>query len=240
MKLPKRSKSAIPLFSLIVIITIIASARGQGSIKVTGSVSDPLSVPIPGAHINLYSLDRILQTTSDSSGRFRFDAVPAGNYEFEVLVPGFKRFTKPGVFIGKSIVLTAVMEIGATGSPAAIIPATEVAPVSSCGPPDSVMYRPRKRQADALGGIVIDVYPKMPVARATLQLFDARGAKLAQQRTNERGEFQFKQTAPGRYYIVFQHPGYQNARSAEFWVAGHNATYITIQAVQSGKIVICQ
>ena len=117
----------------------------------------------------------------------------------------------------------------------------EVAPTGSCGPSDSVIYGPRKtRDADALAGIVIDRYPKMAVPRATLQLFDAAGALIAQQQTNQRGEFQFKQTAPGRYHILFQHPGYRDMEFREFWVARENQTYITLQAVQLGKIVVCQ
>lgn len=132
------------------------------------------------------------------------------------------------------------LEIGPTGSPV-VIPATEVAPAGTCGPSDSVTYGPRKaREANALAGIVIDRYPKMAVPRATLQLFDAAGALIAQQQTNERGEFQFKQTAPGRYHILFQHPGYRNMEFREFWVARENQTYITLQAVQLGKIVVCQ
>src|SRR6266536_5618159 len=242
----KLYKPGLPFFSLILIISIAASSRGQASISVAGSVSDPSSAPIPGARVTLYSLDRILQTKSDSLGRFNFDAVPTGKYEFEVLAQGFKRFTMPNLFVtdlmrttipDKRMELTTVMEIGPTGSAREIIAVTEVAPTGSCGPSDAVTYEPHKTpNADALRGIVIDRYPKMPVARATLELFDATGARIAQQQTNERGEFQFKQTAPGRYHIAFQHHGYNNTKSAEFWVARENATYITMQAVQLGKV----
>jgi hypothetical protein len=242
------SKAIISFFSLILIISIVASTPGQESVGVTGSVSDPLSIPIPGADIRLYSLDRILQTTSDSSGRFRFDAVPTGKYEFDVLAPGFSRFTKPNVSVTGSmqtakqdqLELTARMEIAPTGSPI-VMAATDVAPPGSCGQPESVIYGPRKRSdGDALAGIVINLYPKMPIAGATLQLLDAAGAQIAQQQTNERGEFQFKQIAPGRYHVAFQHPGYNNTKSFEFWIARENATYLTMQAVQLGKFVLCQ
>src|SRR5207248_3351947 len=140
-------------------------------------------------------------------GRFEFDAVPNGKYEFEVLAPGFSRFTKPIVSVAGSIqtakqnqrmYLTARMEIAPTGSPV-VMAATEIAPPGSCGHPESVTYGPRKRSDDTLAGIVINRYPKMPIAGATLQLLDASGAQIAQQQTNERGEFQFKQIAPGRY-----------------------------------------
>ncbi|HYV25293.1 MAG TPA: carboxypeptidase-like regulatory domain-containing protein [Pyrinomonadaceae bacterium] len=242
------SRTVSYFFSLILIISIVASTPGQAAHGVTGSVTDPLSVPIPGAEIRLYSLERILQTTSDSSGRFEFDAVPNGKYEFEVLAQGFKRFTRPDVSVTGStqtakqdhLDLTARMEIASTGSPIVMAP-TDIAPPGACGQPESVTYGPRKSSdEDAVAGIVINLYPKMPIAGATLQLLDASGAQIARQQTNARGEFQFKQIAPGPYRIAFQHPGYNSTESFEFWVARENATYITMQAVQRGKFVVCQ
>jgi Carboxypeptidase regulatory-like domain len=243
------SRAVNCFFILILIISVVASTSGQAAVRVTGSVTDPLSMPIPGADVRLYSLDRILQTTSDSSGRFKFDAVPTGTYEFDVLAPGFRRFTRSNVSVtgstqmakqGQRLDFTARMEIAPTGSPI-VMAATDVAPPGSCGQPESVTYGPRKRSNDdTLAGIVINLYPKMPIAGATLQLLDAAGAQIAQQQTNERGEFQFKQIAPGRYHIAFQHLGYNNTKSFEFWIARENATYITMQAVQLGKFVVCQ
>jgi carboxypeptidase family protein len=245
----KLYKPILPFVSLILIITIVASTPGQEPIKVTGSVTDPNSAPIPGARITLYSLDRILQTTSDSSGHFQFNAVPSGKYEFEVLSPGFQR-TARQLYITdqmrraiqeKRMEVAVVMQVGFVGSPTVIVAPTEVAPTGACGPSDAVTYEPRKaRETDALHGIVINRYPKMPVARATLKLFDVTGAEISQQQTNERGEFQFKQTPPGRYRIAFQHPGYDTTKSYEFWVARENSTHVTMQAVQLGKVVVCQ
>src|SRR5262249_17576761 len=140
----------LPFISLILMTTIVASTPGQGSINVTGAVYDPNSAPIPGARITLYCVDRILQTTSDSSGQFQFNAVPVEKYEFEVVAPGFKRTTKQVDFVDirrtpeKPMDLKIAMEIGEFGSPREIITATDVAPTGSCGPPDAVTYGPRK------------------------------------------------------------------------------------------------
>src|SRR5437588_11910342 len=98
-----QSRTVSCFFSLILVISIVASTAGQKIVRVTGSVSDPQSAPIGGASITLFSLDRILQTTSDSSGHFTFDAVPTGKYEFEVLAPGFSRFTRPNVSVAGSM-----------------------------------------------------------------------------------------------------------------------------------------
>lgn len=245
----KLYKPILPFAGLILVLAIVASTPGQEPIKVTGSVADPNSAPIPEARVTLYSLDRILQTKSDSSGHFRFNAVPSGKYEFEVTSPGFKRFIKQVYVLDetrtvkqeKSMEVKVGMEIASAGSAYVIDAVTEVAPSGSCGPSDAVTYEPRQtRDADALSGIVINRYPKMAVADATLQLFDKTNALIAQQQTNERGEFQFKQTAPGPYHILLQHPGYWNLDFGEFWVARENQTYLTLQALQLGKIVVCQ
>jgi len=251
MTLPERSKTIIPFASLVLIISIAASIRAQKPITVIGSVADQNSAPIAGAHVTLYSLDRILQTTSDSSGRYQFDAVPAGTYEFEVLAQGFKRTARSNLYIiepGRTPAqdksgLDVVLEVGPTGSARDIMPLTKVAvaPTGACGPPDSVRYDRRVAGAvDGLRGVVVNGYPKMPLAGATLQLFDPTGAQIAQQQTNERGEFQFKQTAPGRYQMSFQLAGYWNQKFGDVRVARENTTFLTLRAVPSDKIVVCQ
>lgn len=250
MNLAERLKTLIPWLSLCLIISTAGSTHAQRPINVTGFVTDPNSAPIPGARISLYSLDRILQTTSDSSGHFRFDAVPTGNYEFEVLSPGFKRFTKTDLFItgqiqvatqDKSVDVPAVMEIASVGNAPIVQPMPEKALWDPCGPPGSLAYGPRKTlDGSALGGAVTYGYQKVPVVGATMLLFEAKGAEIARELTNDRGEFQFKQTAPGHYYLTFQHPAYNDIKLGEFWVARENETYIALDPVPLGKIRICQ
>src|SRR2546430_5490124 len=59
---------------------------------------------------------------------------------------------------------------------------TNVAPPGSCGHPESVTYGPRKRSdGDTPAGIVIKLYPKIPIAGAALQLLDSTGTQIAHQ-----------------------------------------------------------
>ena len=210
----------------------------QESKKIVGSVVDPTSYPIPDAHITLYSLDRILQTTSDSSGHFHFEGVLPTNYEIEVLVHGFRRFSRPvDLTDGKPI----VMEIGTFGSPVVIVSVMEVAPTGSCGPPYSIVYKPRKTNDDAaLSGNAVEQYATRGVEAATVRLVDPIGVQIAQQQTDKNGEFQFRQIAPGRYHIVTTHSGYDEMTTGEFWVARENTTNITLRPVPAGKIRVCQ
>ena len=238
MRFPERSKILITFASVVLIGAIVAPSRSQGSQKIVGSVVDPTSYPIPGAHITLYSLDRILQTTSDSSGHFHFEGVLPTNYEIEVLVHGFRRFSRPvDLTDGKPI----VMEIGTFGSPVVIVSVMEVAPTGSCGPPYSIVYKPRKtNNAAALSGNAVEQYATRGVEAATVRLVDPIGVQIAQQQTNKNGEFQFRQIAPGRYHIVTTHSGYDEMTTGEFWVARENTTNITLRPVPSGKIMTCQ
>jgi len=239
MRFPERSKVLITWASLVLIAAIAAPARSQESKKIVGSVVDPTSYPIPDAHITLYSLDRILQTTSDSSGHFHFEGVLPTNYEIEVLVPGFKRFTKPVDLIdGKPI----VMEIASTGSPVVMVASVmEVAPTGTCGPPYSIVYSPRKTaDAAALSGNAVEQYATRGVEAATVRLVDPLGVQIGQQQTDKNGEFQFRQIAPGRYHIVTTHSGYDDVTTGEFWVARENTTKITLRPVPAGKIMVCQ
>ena len=244
MTLP-RSKTISVFASVLLITSIFTSSQAQDSVKVAGTVSvtvvdmvtDPVSALVPGAHISLYSLDRVLQTTSDSAGHFEFKAVAPGTYEFEVFAPGFKRYSK--TIVVDRITQTALIEIAPTDSARNII-SVDLA-LAAQGPclPARAIYQARAPDGSAVEGAVVD-YPKTPVARATVRLFDPKGAQVALQETNEHGEFQFKQTAPGHYYIILQHPAYNEMKSSEFWVARENTTYITLDPVPLGKIRVCE
>jgi len=239
---------ALSFFSVVLLIAIAAFAPGQTPTNVTGSVTDPSGAQIPGASITLYSLDRISRATSDAAGHFHFSGISSGEFEIEVGSPGFK--TSKQVYVAdskrtpdKSMELTIPLQIGAIGSPVYVVSASEMEamPTFDCGPSDAVTYGPRKTpEAAGLSGIVVNRYPKIPVAGATLDLVDPSGARIAHQQTNERGEFQFKQMPPGRYRLSFQHAGQVDKSSPEFWITRENLTYVTIQAEQPGSKVMCK
>ena len=239
-------KQALACFSVALMLTIAASSSGQTPIKVTGLVFDPGAYPVSGARVTLYSLDRISQTTSDSAGHFQFDAVPSGEYELEVRSQGFKMFKQ--IYVAdstrtpnKTIDLTISLQMATIGGPVIVMAWPEVSSTADCGPRDAVTYESRKiPEAAGLSGMVINRYPKEPVAGASLDLIDANGARIAHQQTNARGEFQFKPTPPGRYHLVFQHAGYHDKTAPEFWIARENVTNITLQAEQPGTNVVCK
>jgi hypothetical protein len=60
--------------------------------SISGTVTDPQGAVVSGAQIKATQIDTgsVLTTTSDSSGLFRFNLIPAGTYKVEISYQGFK------------------------------------------------------------------------------------------------------------------------------------------------------
>src|SRR6476646_2252572 len=74
------------------VVTMIIAAHGQvlkGSIS--GNATDPEGAVIAGAQVKATNMatGAVLTITSDDSGLFRFNLIPAGEYKVEVSAPGF-------------------------------------------------------------------------------------------------------------------------------------------------------
>ena len=108
---------------------------------------------------------------------------------------------------------------------------------------DRVSYgRAKAEEGNSIIGAVFR-FPqreKVPVANARVSLLSNQGVKLDEQITNERGEFQFKPTVPGRYLIEMKHPSFNSVRSTVFWTARENRTYLIFEPVPNGMMIACQ
>src|SRR6185312_6933186 len=71
----------------------------KGSISVT--VTDPQGAVVSGAQVKATQIETgtVLKTTSDSSGLFRFNLIPGGDYKVEVSAPGFKTAVQNNVMV---------------------------------------------------------------------------------------------------------------------------------------------
>jgi outer membrane receptor protein involved in Fe transport len=76
------------LFSCVA-LALSAHATIFGTVR--GLVHDPQHRPVSGAQITLHAVDSQWSkaTASDNAGEFRFDAIPLGDYNVTVEVPGF-------------------------------------------------------------------------------------------------------------------------------------------------------
>jgi len=78
------------LLACAFVLTISAQAQYRGSIR--GTVTDPQGAVVPGATVTLLNTDTNLAmtATSDESGIYIFNAIPAAHYKITVEHPGFK------------------------------------------------------------------------------------------------------------------------------------------------------
>jgi iron complex outermembrane receptor protein len=85
MKIEPGARRALVFVLVIALTTLHVLAEGGG--RISGTVKTQEGAPASGADVALVQLSR--HTTADSTGTFRFDAVPAGKYLIEVVSPRF-------------------------------------------------------------------------------------------------------------------------------------------------------
>lgn len=214
----------------LLVISLSASAanaqgRGQLSGLVTDGMTDWTSSPVEGATVRLYSLDRILQTKSDKAGRFELTNLPAGNYEMEVVASGFKikSIKEIKVTWDSELHYDIALDIGV-----------------ACAPIDSVSYESVKFDAPNLRGVVVDAdASKRPLSNVEVRLFHVD--KTPQyQRTDERGQFSFTISTPGRYFLQTLRPGYQTMTSQQFWIVRRGRTVVNMRQLKVGMMIVCE
>src|SRR5215471_12163346 len=89
----RKLRDIVVLVAMTLALLWCIPAMGQvlkGSIS--GTVTDPQGAVVSGATVKATSADTgaVYTTTSDNSGLFRFNLIPAGNYKVEVSSQGFK------------------------------------------------------------------------------------------------------------------------------------------------------
>jgi len=90
MNLSKLSLRLLIAFTFLLVVTFAASAQYRGSIR--GTVTDPQGAVVSGATVTLLNTDTNLAmtATSDQSGLYIFNAIPAAHYKITIEQPGFK------------------------------------------------------------------------------------------------------------------------------------------------------
>src|SRR4029450_3634410 len=89
--------------ALIIALTLTASARAQqaNTAIVLGTVQDATRAPLPGATITLTHRATNAPTvvTTDARGQYRTPPLRTGDYDLDIALEGFKRFTQRGVVL---------------------------------------------------------------------------------------------------------------------------------------------
>src|SRR2546423_12784345 len=98
----RKLRNVIALVAISLALVSCIPAVGQvlkGSIS--GTVSDPQGAVVPGAEVKATNIEtnQVYTTTSDSTGFFRLNLVPAGTYKVEINAPKFKTSSSGGVLV---------------------------------------------------------------------------------------------------------------------------------------------
>ena len=82
---------------LAILCLITASAYGQTSGQITGTVQDKSGAVVPTAAITAVNelTGLVFRTTSDPSGRFTLLQLPVGDYRVDITRDGFRPFRSP-------------------------------------------------------------------------------------------------------------------------------------------------
>ncbi len=120
------------LISLFTIVTVFGQ-ENTGSIK--GTVKDPTGASIPGAKVTASSpaLVRLLETTSDKEGDYRFPKLPVGVYTITVSQTGFKtsKNEEINVVLGKELTLDVTLSAGAVTESVTVSATAEAIDITS-------------------------------------------------------------------------------------------------------------
>jgi TonB family protein len=135
--LSSRTKFLIPLLALAFLLPLAALRLTAQNLsgKVSGTIYDPSGAVVPNATIIMsnHSANTVDMTGSDREGNFTFKTLPAGNYELQVLKPGFKPYELPQISLDSSrdFSQTIHLEIGGVKDEVNVVPEGNVTSVVS-------------------------------------------------------------------------------------------------------------
>ena len=126
-------KIAYLLFTGVLLLSLgrgEARAQATASAVLEGTILDASQAAVVGAQVTLKNKDTgaVRTMSSSSTGLYRFDLLPPGQYEIKVSMAGFKTATVGSVelLVGKTSTLNLVLEPGAVSETVTV---TEEAPV---------------------------------------------------------------------------------------------------------------
>jgi TonB family protein len=134
-RLSLRTRLLIPFFALCLLFPLAAlhlTAQNLSG-KTSGSIHDPSGTGVANATIIMSNQETktIDMTTSDREGNFIFKPLPAGNYELQVLKPGFETYRVPQVPLdaGRDFSESFTLQVGAITEHVTVVPENSTKPV---------------------------------------------------------------------------------------------------------------
>src|SRR5271167_1848757 len=152
-RLSPRIRLLIPFFALCLLFPLAAlhlTAQNLSG-KTSGSIHDPSGAGVANATIIMSNQEAktIDMTTSDREGNFAFKPLPAGNYELQVLKPGFETYRLPQISLdaGRDFTESFTLQVGALTEHVTVVPENSAKPV----PVETISGKPSRL---SIGGTV--------------------------------------------------------------------------------------
>jgi TonB family protein len=116
--LSAKAKFLIPFLAVCVLVPLAAVRLPAENLsgKISGSIHDPSGTGVANATIIMsnHAANTIDMTTSDRVGNFSFKALPTGDYELQVVKPGFEAYRIPQVALqsGRDFSQAILLQLG--------------------------------------------------------------------------------------------------------------------------------
>jgi Carboxypeptidase regulatory-like domain len=223
-----RNSRTYLLFATLLLIVFLPSLFAQSAAQISGVVSDPAGGFVSDASITLFSLEKVREVKTGSSGKFAFVDLPRGIYELKVKHPGFKTVLLGSIKISEIPVppVSTILQLENPG----------------CGDFQPTTIYPERSGKVNLTGTVKD-YSAGFVKNAALTLTLVGSSRGQFVNTDENGEFQFSDLNPGKYTLKVTHKGYIERSVKEFWLTRENLTTLSpiyVFRKHEHGIIICQ
>jgi TonB family protein len=134
-RLSPKAKLLIPFVALCFLLPLAALRLPAQNFagKTTGTIHDPSGTGVANATIIMsnHEANTVDMTTTDREGNFAFKALPAGNYELQVLKPGFETYRVPQVSLdaGRDFSESFTLQVGAITEHVMVVPENSTKPV---------------------------------------------------------------------------------------------------------------
>jgi hypothetical protein len=115
--LPKKHLCSMLLAICFALLT--ATAHGQGTATILGTVTDPTGAAVPNATITITNMDTgfVRATTSNGTGNYSAPELPNGRYQVKVEASGFKTYEQTDITlnVSETVRVDAALTIGSVG-----------------------------------------------------------------------------------------------------------------------------
>jgi Carboxypeptidase regulatory-like domain len=221
------------LYPLIWVLLPLWIALGQDSRigQIAGSVEDPTSAVIAEASVTLLSLNRVVQTRSNSDGAFRFEKLEPGVYAIEITAPGFAKKTIPVTLQRGHLqeTISVVLNVG------------NVPDMEKCGRDVSVRYEGVDATRADLTGTLRDYFDRKPIARAEIAIVSESGqAPPVVVQSDATGQFSVSHLASDFYEIRISCKGYEREELKHVAMPRENQVLVESTLRKRKQMVACQ